>query len=153
MTDAEDLKNKKPVSLYTDGACKGNPGPGGWGVYLKNESKELRLSGGSPKTTNQEMELRAVIEGFKALKRPCHVQVISDSQLVIKGMTEWLAGWQARGWKTASKKPVTHKDLWLELVGLAAGHHVVWQWVGSHGDDLGNVEADRLANLGCAGGK
>lgn len=141
------------VTIYTDGACKGNPGPGGWGVLLRApDGRECELWGGEPQTTNNRMEMRAVIEALQALRRPCQVQLHLDSQYVLKGMTEWLSGWKARGWKTASKEPVKNADLWMQLDALVsqAGHSIQWQWVKGHAGDPGNERADALANRGCA---
>ena len=138
------------VEIYTDGACKGNPGPGGWGVLLKSGSTEKELFGGERETTNNRMELMAVIMALEALKRPCHVFLHADSQYVLKGMTEWLAGWKAKGWKTAAKQPVKNVDLWQRLDALVAtsGHKIEWRWVKGHNGDPGNERADELANRG-----
>ena len=138
------------VEIYTDGACKGNPGPGGWGVLLKAGAKEKELFGGEPQTTNNRMELLAVIMALQALKRPCEVILHVDSQYVLKGMTEWLAGWKAKGWRTASRQPVKNVDLWQELDALVngAGHRIEWHWVRGHNGDPGNERADELANQG-----
>ncbi len=138
------------VEIYTDGACKGNPGPGGWGVLLKSGTTEKELFGGERETTNNRMELMAVIMALEALKRPCHVFLHADSQYVLKGMTEWLAGWKAKGWKTASKQPVKNVDLWQRLDALvaSAGHKIEWRWVKGHNGDPGNERADDLANRG-----
>ena len=140
------------VEIYTDGACKGNPGPGGWGVLLKSGPTEKELFGGERETTNNRMELLAVIMALEALKRPCHVLLHADSQYVLKGMTEWLAGWKAKGWKTASKQPVKNVDLWQRLDALVAtsGHAIEWRWVKGHNGDPGNERADALANRGVA---
>jgi ribonuclease HI len=138
------------VEIYTDGACKGNPGPGGWGVLLKSGATEKELFGGERETTNNRMELMAVIMALEALKRPCHVFLHADSQYVLKGMTEWLAGWKAKGWKTAAKQPVKNVDLWQRLDALVAssGHKIEWRWVKGHNGDPGNERADDLANRG-----
>ncbi len=138
------------VEIYTDGACKGNPGPGGWGVLLKSGATEKELFGGERETTNNRMELMAVIKALEALKRPCHVFLHADSQYVLKGMTEWLVGWKAKGWKTASKQPVKNVDLWQRLDTLVAnaGHKIEWRWVKGHNGDPGNERADDLANRG-----
>ena len=138
------------VVIYTDGACKGNPGPGGWGVYLRSGDVEKDLFGGEAQTTNNRMELTAVIEALKALKRPCQVQMYMDSEYVRKGITEWLPGWKARGWKTAAKQPVKNVDLWQALDGLvsAGGHDIDWRCVKGHAGDPGNERADALANRG-----
>lgn len=138
------------VEIYTDGACKGNPGPGGWGVLLRAGTSEKELFGGEASTTNNRMELRAVIEALSALKRPCDVKLHVDSQYVLKGMTEWLQGWKAKGWRTAGKQPVKNVDLWQELDALVngAGHRIEWHWVRGHNGDPGNERADELANQG-----
>ena len=138
------------IDIYTDGACKGNPGPGGWGVLLKSADSQKELFGGELGTTNNRMELTAVIEALAALKRPCRVTLHVDSQYVLKGMTEWIAGWKARGWITASKEPVKNVDLWQRLDQLvnAGDHQIAWKWVRGHNGDPGNEHADRLANQG-----
>ncbi len=136
------------VELYTDGACSGNPGPGGWGAILRYKGVEKELSGGEPLTTNNRMELRAVIEGLTMLKRPCQVDVYTDSQYVQKGISEWLAGWKRRGWKTADKKPVKNEDLWRGLEAAAAAHQVRWHWVRGHAGHPENERADALARKG-----
>ena len=138
------------VEIYTDGACKGNPGPGGWGALLKSADSQKELFGGELETTNNRMEMMAVIEALSILKRPCHVTLHVDSQYVLKGMTEWLAGWKARGWKTAAKQPVKNVDLWqrLDEVVKASGHTIDWRWVRGHNGDPGNEHADMLANRG-----
>ena len=140
------------VEIYTDGACKGNPGPGGWGALLKSADSQKELFGGELGTTNNRMEMMAVIEALSILKRPCHVTLHVDSQYVLKGMTEWLAGWKARGWKTAAKQPVKNVDLWqrLDEVVQASGHTIDWRWVRGHNGDPGNEHADMLANRGVA---
>ena len=138
------------VEIYTDGACKGNPGPGGWGALLKSADAQKELFGGELGTTNNRMEMLAVIEALTALKRPCHVTLHVDSQYVLKGITEWLSGWKARGWRTAAKQPVKNVDLWQRLDTLvsSAGHTIDWRWVRGHNGDPGNEHADRLANRG-----
>lgn len=138
------------VVIYTDGACKGNPGPGGWGVYLRSGAHEKELWGGERETTNNRMELIAVIEALKALKRPCRVRLYLDSEYVRKGITEWIRGWKAKGWKTASRQPVKNVDLWQALDGLVHGgvHQIEWHWVKGHAGDPGNERADALANRG-----
>ena len=139
------------VVIYTDGACKGNPGPGGWGVLLRSpDGTEKELCGGELGTTNNRMEMMAVIEALAALKRPCQVVLHIDSQYVLKGMTEWLVGWKAKGWKTAAKQPVKNVDLWqrLDLLVSGAGHTIDWRWVKGHAGDPGNERADGLANQG-----
>ena len=139
------------VVIYTDGACKGNPGPGGWGVLLRSaDGSEKELCGGELATTNNRMEMMAVIEALAALKRPCAIVLHLDSQYVLKGITEWLVGWKAKGWKTAAKQPVKNVDLWQRLDALVAtsGHTIDWRWVKGHAGDPGNERADALANLG-----
>ncbi len=138
------------IEIYTDGACKGNPGPGGWGALLKSADAKKELCGGELGTTNNRMEMTAVIEALAALKRPCQVTLHVDSQYVLKGMTEWLPGWKARGWKTAAKEPVKNVDLWQKLDTLVngGGHKINWQWVRGHNGDPGNERADQLANQG-----
>ncbi|MEO5794825.1 MAG: ribonuclease HI [Rhodoferax sp.] len=138
------------VDMYTDGACKGNPGPGGWGVLLTWSGTEKELFGGELATTNNRMEMMAVIEGLGALKQPCSITLYIDSQYVLKGMTEWLKGWKARGWLTASKEPVKNVDLWQRLDTLVntAGHKIDWRWVKGHAGHPGNERADALANRG-----
>ena len=136
--------------IYTDGACKGNPGPGGWGVLMRAGDKTRELYGGERETTNNRMELMAVIQALQALKRPCEVALHVDSLYVLKGMTEWIKGWKAKGWRTASKQPVKNVELWQRLDELVAGqgHSIQWHWVRGHDGDPGNERADELANLG-----
>jgi ribonuclease HI len=136
------------VHIYTDGACKGNPGPGGWGAWLRHGSHEKELFGGERSTTNNRMELTAVIEALASLKRRCQVIVHTDSQYVQLGITEWLPNWIRRGWKTADRKPVKNADLWQRLQELAAKHDVEWRWVKGHSGIDGNERADELANRG-----
>ena len=136
------------VEIWTDGACKGNPGAGGWGALLKYNQHEKSLCGGEWMTTNNRMELLAVIEALKALKKPCDIVLHTDSQYVQKGMTEWLSSWKARGWRTAAKQPVKNADLWQQLDALTAQHAIDWRWVRGHDGDPGNERADDLANLG-----
>jgi ribonuclease HI len=136
------------VVVYTDGACKGNPGPGGWGAWLKSGEHEKELFGGAPNTTNNRMELTAVIEALASLNRRCAVTVYTDSEYVKNGITTWIHNWKARGWKTADKKPVKNVELWQRLDALASGHQVTWRWVKGHAGDPGNERADRLANRG-----
>lgn len=140
------------VEIYTDGACKGNPGPGGWGVLLKSGGVEKELFGGERETTNNRMEMMAVIQALEALKRPCHVILHADSQYVLKGIKEWLPGWKARGWKTAAKQPVKNVDLWQRLDAMLSQteHRIEWRWVKGHDGDPGNERADALANRGVA---
>ncbi len=144
------MSELKVVDVYTDGACKGNPGPGGWGALLRYGDRERELCGGEPATTNNRMELTAVIRALEALKHPCKVKLHTDSQYVQKGITEWIANWKKRGWKTADKKPVKNEDLWRELDTLAAKHDIHWIWVKGHAGHDGNERADALANKGCA---
>lgn len=139
-----------PVEIYTDGACKGNPGPGGWGVLLRAGGNVKELYGGELRTTNNRMELMAVIQALQALKRPCDVTLHVDSQYVLKGMTEWLQGWKAKGWRTSTKQPVKNVELWQALDELVnrGGHSIQWKWVRGHDGDPGNERADELANFG-----
>ena len=139
---------KPTVIVYTDGACKGNPGPGGWGAWLRAGEHEKELFGGERSTTNNRMELTAVIEALASLKRSCKVAIYTDSEYVRKGMTEWIAGWQRRGWKTADGKPVKNMELWQRLDALRKLHEVDWHWVRGHTGDPGNERADALANRG-----
>ena len=138
------------IDIYTDGACKGNPGPGGWGALLLSGDSEKELFGGELATTNNRMELTAVIEALTALKRPCRVTLYLDSEYVRKGITEWIHGWKARGWRTAAKQPVKNVDLWQKLDAVVAGseHKIDWRWVKGHAGDPGNERADALANRG-----
>lgn len=136
------------VVIYTDGACKGNPGPGGWGALLRCNGQEKELFGGEPDTTNNRMELTAVIAGLDALKRPCQVVVYTDSQYVKKGISEWIHNWKKRGWKTASKEPVKNADLWQQLDASRERHQVEWRWVKGHAGHEFNERADALANRG-----
>ena len=140
----------KTVYLYTDGACKGNPGAGGWGVLMRYGTHEKELFGGEPDTTNNRMELKAVIEGLKALKRRSRVQICTDSQYVKNGMESWIHGWKRNGWKTADKQQVKNADLWRELDEQVAAHDVVWTWVKGHAGHAENERADALANRGAA---
>jgi ribonuclease HI len=136
------------VEIFTDGACKGNPGLGGWGAWLVADGKQKELFGGELNTTNNRMELRAVIEALTALTRPCEVIVHTDSQYVQKGISEWIHGWKARGWKTAAKEPVKNADLWKALDEAQARHKIQWRWVKGHAGHEGNERADALANRG-----
>jgi len=136
------------VEAFTDGACRGNPGPGGWGVLLRYGSHERTLHGGEPMTTNNRMELTAAIRALEALKRPCRVTLTTDSQYVRKGITEWLADWKRRGWKTSARKPVKNADLWQRLEAAAGRHEVQWHWVRGHAGHPENERADQLANRG-----
>ncbi len=133
------------VEIFTDGACSGNPGPGGWGAILRSSGTEKELSGSEKQTTNNRMEMMAVIVALEALKRPCRVTITTDSQYVIKGMTEWLPGWKAKNWKTAAKKPVKNVELWQRLDNAINQHKVEWQWVRGHQGHVENERADQLA--------
>ncbi len=142
------MTKKAEIEIYADGACKGNPGVGGWGAWLRYGENEKELFGGELLTTNNRMELTAVIRALEALNRTCHAKVFTDSVYVQKGMTEWLKGWKDRNWRTADKKPVKNDDLWRELDVLAQQHTVEWVWVKGHAGDAGNERADFLANKG-----
>ena len=142
------MSDSELIQIYTDGACRGNPGPGGWGALLKFGSKEKQLYGGESLTTNNRMELRAVIEALSALKRPCNVSVTSDSTYVLKGINEWLPNWKKRGWLTSGKKPVKNEDLWKSLDSLKSVHNIEWYWVKGHSGHLENELVDQLANKG-----
>ena len=135
----------KQVELFTDGACSGNPGPGGWGALLRYGAHEKEISGYAPDTTNNRMELMAVIEGLNALKDPCHVTLTTDSKYVMDGVTQWLKGWKAKGWKTAAKKPVKNEDLWRQLDEAVQRHTISWQWVKGHAGHPENERVDELA--------
>lgn len=139
------------IQIYTDGACKGNPGRGGWGALLLCGTNRKELCGGEAVTTNNRMEMMAVIEALTALKQPSQVIIHTDSQYVLKGMTEWLAGWKARGWKTAAKAPVKNVDLWQALDAATSLHQIEWRWVKGHSGNPGNERADQLANRGVDG--
>src|SRR5262245_32639250 len=136
------------VTVYTDGACRGNPGPGGWGALLISGSHERELWGGERATTNNRMELLAAIRALEALKQPCRVELHTDSVYVKSGITSWLASWKKRGWKTSSNTAVKNRDLWEQLEQLAAQHEIDWRWVRGHAGDPGNERADQLANRG-----
>ena len=138
------------VEIYTDGACKGNPGPGGWGATLEYNGERRELFGGEALTTNNRMELTAVIRALEALNRPSRVRLHTDSQYVQLGISEWIRDWKKRGWRTAAKKPVKNEDLWRRLDDLSAQHEIEWKWVKGHAGDAGNERADQLANKGCA---
>lgn len=138
----------KTVEAFTDGACRGNPGPGGWGAMLRYQDRVRELRGGEPETTNNRMELTAAIEALAALKEACRVEVYTDSVYVRDGITKWLPSWRERGWRTAAKKPVKNQDLWMRLADLVDKHHVHWHWVKGHAGHSGNERADELANLG-----
>ncbi|GAB5605731.1 ribonuclease HI [Sideroxyarcus sp. TK5] len=136
------------VDVFSDGACKGNPGVGGWGVLLRAKGKERELCGGEAHTTNNRMELMAAIAALETLTRPCKVRLHTDSKYVLQGITEWLPGWKQRGWKTASKQPVKNEDLWRRLDDAVTRHHIEWVWVKGHAGHEGNERADALANRG-----
>jgi ribonuclease HI len=136
------------VVIYTDGACKGNPGPGGWGALLSYDGRERELFGGEPLTTNNRMELTAVIRALEALNRACDIDLYTDSQYVKQGIETWIHGWKRNGWRTADRKPVKNAELWRELDALAQRHSIRWHWVKGHADTEGNVRADALANRG-----
>lgn len=137
-----------PVEIYTDGACRGNPGPGGWGVLMRWEGVEKTLHGGEQETTNNRMELMAAIQALETLSRPCSVDLTTDSQYVRKGITEWMDAWKRRGWKTASRQPVKNRDLWERLDALSQRHEIRWHWVRGHTGHDGNERVDDLANQG-----
>jgi len=140
--------NDKPlVEAFTDGACSGNPGPGGWGVLLRTGKNEKELSGGDADTTNQRMELKAAVEALKALNKPCHITIHSDSKYVVQGMSEWIHGWKKNAWRNANKKPVANQDLWQELDQASKKHEVKWEWVKGHAGHPENERADDLARL------
>jgi ribonuclease HI len=136
------------VIIYTDGACKGNPGPGGWGVILSYKGTIKELFGGDPNTTNNRMELMAAIQALEALKQPCSVRLNTDSTYVMKGITEWINNWKKRNWKTAGRTPVKNEDLWRRLDNAIQRHNIEWAWVKGHSGDTNNDRADTLANLG-----
>lgn len=138
----------KRIELFTDGACSGNPGPGGWGAILRHGRHEREICGGEHETTNNRMEMRAVIEGLTALKHPCHVTIYTDSKYVMDGVTKYMHSWKRQGWKTADKKPVKNKELWLELDAALTRHDVEWVWVKGHAGNAGNERADALARSG-----
>lgn len=143
-------KKKKEIIIYTDGACSGNPGPGGWGALLEFGKHKKEIKGGAQDTTNNRMELTAAIEALNALKENCSVTLYTDSSYVKGGITSWLAGWKKRGWKTAGKKPVKNQDLWEALDVACSAHEITWRWVKGHAGHPGNEAADRLANEGMA---
>jgi ribonuclease HI len=138
--------NLKQVEIFTDGACKGNPGPGGWGALIRYGDHEKEISGGDPDTTNNRMELMAAIQALNILIEPCKVTLFTDSKYVSDGITKWVAGWQRNGWKNASKQPVRNADLWHDLIEAAARHKIDWQWVKGHNGHDGNERADTLAS-------
>jgi ribonuclease HI len=136
------------VVIYTDGACSGNPGPGGWGVVLQSQGREKEMHGGDPLTTNNRMELMAAIQALETLRRPATVSLHTDSTYLLNGITKWIEGWQRNGWKTAARKPVKNEDLWRRLVEAMKPHEVSWEWVKGHAGDPGNERADALARQG-----
>ena len=138
----------KQVIIYTDGACRGNPGPGGWGALIKYDSVEKTIFGGQANTTNNQMELSAAIEGLAILKEPCNVELFTDSKYVMDGITQWIQNWKKNNWRTAAKKDVKNKELWQKLDQLISQHQVQWRWVRGHSGDAGNEAADLLANKG-----
>jgi len=138
----------KQVIIYTDGACRGNPGPGGWGAFIKFDGAEKEIFGGQKNTTNNQMELSASIEGLAALKEKCSVELFTDSKYVMDGITQWITNWKKNNWRTAAKKNVKNKELWQELDQLISYHQVQWHWVKGHSGDTGNEKADFLANKG-----
>ncbi|ASK86853.1 ribonuclease HI [Sphingorhabdus sp. SMR4y] len=140
------MTEPKIVEIATDGACKGNPGPGGWGALIRHGDKEKEISGGEPDTTNNRMELRAAIEALNALKRPCKVKLSIDSTYVKDGITKWIFGWQKNGWRTAARKPVKNADLWQDLLKAVEPHQIEWHWVKGHAGDADNERADQLAS-------
>ena len=142
------MDKDKQVEIYADGACKGNPGPGGWGAWLTYDGREKELFGGEASTTNNRMELTAVIRALEALKRPSKVNIYTDSVYVQKGITEWIHSWKARGWRTSGKQPVKNESLWRELDVLTQMHEIKWIWVKGHAGNVGNERADALANKG-----
>lgn len=146
MADAS--RTPAPIDIWTDGACKGNPGPGGWGAHLRSGAHVKDLWGGEAETTNNRMELTAVIEALRALKRPSTLTLHVDSKYVMNGITSWISGWKRNGWRTAAKKPVKNEDLWRALDAEVAKHEITWQWVKGHAGDPGNERADALANRG-----
>ncbi len=147
MTQTQPMA-RKTIEVFTDGACRGNPGPGGWGVLLRYNGREKELWGGEPETTNNRMELMAAIRALEALNQECEVDLFTDSTYVRDGITRWMQNWKRRGWKTANRKPVKNQDLWQELDAAAARHRVRWHWVEGHAGHEGNERADTLANRG-----
>ncbi|GHC26436.1 ribonuclease HI [Aidingimonas halophila] len=147
MNESPEPDTRLPhVIIYTDGACRGNPGPGGWGAWLQSGDHDKALNGYEPDTTNNRMELKAAIMALRALKRPCHVELWTDSEYLRKGMTQWLPNWQRRNWKTASRQPVKNAELWRELLDETRRHRIDWHWVKGHNGHPGNEQADALAN-------
>lgn len=148
MGTAAKASREAVVDIYADGACRGNPGPGGWGALLRTRGVERELFGGEPETTNNRMELTAVIRALEALRRRCSARVYTDSQYVQKGITEWIHAWKRRNWRTTDRKPVKNEDLWRRLDELANGHQIEWHWVRGHAGHVDNERADALANRG-----
>jgi len=146
MTDDAAATTMTKVEIYTDGACKGNPGPGGWGAVIRMGAHEKELSGGEPQTTNNRMEMTAAIEALNILTRPCAVTLYTDSKYVMDGLTKWVKGWQRNGWRTADKKPVKNAELWHALLAAVARHKIEWQWVKGHAGHPENERADTLAS-------
>lgn len=144
MSETEN-QSRKTIEIYTDGACSGNPGPGGWGAILRCQGKEKELSGGNPSTTNNQMELQAAIEALRALKEPCHVDLYTDSQYLRQGITQWIFNWKKNGWKTADRKPVKNQELWVTLDGLVQTHSINWHWLKGHAGHPENERCDELA--------
>lgn len=142
------MNSNKIINIYTDGACKGNPGPGGWGAFLEYEGYTKEIKGFSPLTTNNIMELKAVIEALKIIKYPSKIIIMTDSKYVKNGISDWINNWKAKGWKTVNKKPVKNKELWQELDNLSSNHEIEWKWVKGHAGHPGNEKADQLANEG-----
>ena len=142
------MNSNKIINIYTDGACKGNPGPGGWGALLEYEGYTKEIKGFSPLTTNNIMELKAVFEALKIIKYPSKIIIMTDSKYVKNGISDWINNWKAKGWKTANKKPVKNKELWQELDNLSSNHEIEWKWVKGHAGHPGNEKADQLANEG-----
>ena len=138
----------KKITIYTDGACKGNPGPGGWGALLEYNGRKKTMHGGEPLTTNNRMEMMGAISALETLREACEITLFTDSKYVLQGLTEWLPGWKARGWRTASKQPVKNQDLWERLDAAVQRHTIEWRWVKGHAGDPGNEMADQLANQG-----
>ena len=145
-----DTSNSRKVYLYTDGACLGNPGPGGWGVVLNWDGQTRELSGGRTETTNNQMELTAVIRGLEALKRPVPLHIVTDSKYVMQGVTQWMQGWKRNGWRTTAKKPVANRELWEQLDSLLDRHQVSWEWVKGHSGHPQNERCDELASAQAA---
>ena len=147
-SSASSSQTLKKVIIYTDGACSGNPGPGGWGAYLKAGTHEREICGGEQETTNNRMELMAAIQALEALKFPCSVTIYTDSNYLKQGIQTWIEGWKRKGWRTASGKPVKNKDLWLRLDSIQGEHEMTWKWVKGHAGDPGNERADEIARRG-----